>query len=351
MELPILSCCLHGPGSQPLDLPCPEYLKESARDLRDALVTQFQMGGIEPPPRCWLEIQLSGSSPAEDLAPLDRYSHSVEQVLKNLAGSRNQPTEKEPGKARIREQLLVLFPELEGSSQLDRMIQEAMEFSARGLGLNLAARSAAEAAEPRKRSRIFSCPDCDEVFISSLALELHSQVHRAPEFVKMLVQAVFELQSPRELSIRDLPLGISTAWRPTCQRHWEWTLEGRKILSGRGDEESARAELLGLLARPGLVWLGDAVLQKHLLRIESVHPGLLQHSLWQPGLTLRDVRRLLQRLDAAGLAWTDWLSFLEIIAEAIVECREEGSFEPGILNEVRLERLKEAVMKLSGSNR
>ena len=169
LRSPILACCLAGPNTQPLNLPQPDSLQKAAVCLRQELESQFISAGIEVPGQCWLQLQLreeavdiatffpskqlaqnesaeaNGQQPLapEDQAPLDRHSHSLEQVLKKLPPLAVEKLSEPGGKASLKSRLLELYPDLEGSPQMDRLLTEAVEFSARGLGLQLAATSVA----------------------------------------------------------------------------------------------------------------------------------------------------------------------------------------------------------------
>ncbi|MBS2039266.1 C2H2-type zinc finger protein [bacterium] len=344
LKTPILACSLNGPNSQPLELTFPGELQQSAQRLSEQLLAEFERNNIELPTRCWVQIQLRDGLDPADQAPSDRHSHSLEQVLKGLAGEVRAKAE---GKSYLEGRLLKMFPELQGTPEMERLVKEAMEFSARGIGLAMASQpTELDRETPKVRRKIFSCPECDEVFIDATSLENHRKSHRATQ---MLVFAEFELLAAQEVSLTGLLPGVQSTWTRTSGPGWEWRLEGRSLLRGNGGPGQAKVELEKLLSQPGLPWLGDAVLQKHLFRMEVSYPGLLHHSLWNLGLSLRDVRRVVQRLHQAGY-WTDWLSFLEMVPEAILLCREQAPFPAGPLPEANLEQLVAAIIQLSSND-
>lgn len=135
--------------------PLTEEIVKAMSHLADLLSEHFGCAT-----RCHLELEL-----APDLR--------VERVLQGLASSRMA---EEDLIERIRRQIRSRVGDL-SISQMERMVDSALHGLGVQMGMMLGNEVLSPVEAPPSRRRIFSCPVCDEVFISQESLNRHLLSH------------------------------------------------------------------------------------------------------------------------------------------------------------------------------
>lgn len=134
-----------------------EKIEAVADQLAQLLAERYASSGQEQPPEnCTLVLDL-------------RQGLQVSKVLTGIASlSRSTPPPPDDLAKKLRDRLQKEFPSL-SESRLSSMLDSALH----GAGIQIGIETVLQSPHKSHRVRIFSCPECDEVFVDQESLTHH----------------------------------------------------------------------------------------------------------------------------------------------------------------------------------